>query len=350
MNRGTGVEIWIRVLFVLGLYFAGCTNCDFSIRRTEGFERILVSKSDVGCREFMFQFDLGPKELYSYQIAYSTTNHHRASSTVIRKYKLDKGLCDQWILPFPISPASHPIFSFSHSRIAVVGDSVYTTSSDAMQSINEIERVELFDAINGRKRIVLPVKWKCCGLIPIGDANLLIQLLDERRMTVGYALFDCNTGVVLKQCGFRNVFASPDQKYIIAFTQDDDIVCCDSYLNPIAHITLGDAPIGSRRNVCACWVDSNTIVFWSSDGFWCKYDMAMGSVTGQGKLVLSKDEIVACVLGSGKFFVKELGIGRLLPPNGYIVSVDHLGNEKRMSCEVFPKRMLTDEYFYAEEL
>lgn len=372
------------VVAVLGLLMLPISACrhDFSVRRTENQECIFKSQTaSSGWREFLLQYDAQERVLYSFQ-PYCDSD----TTTTVRKYDLTGGFKEEWVVDAELD------IQFAPS--AIVGDELYQADvRDWRDPItNNIRVVNFCDGrlVHGANNLtgVLPVCTSCQGVVPIGEGQLLLKLLDMKTNLPSLAIFDCQKKAIVSRLPLRktkegssvwfwkNVYVpfwisvSPDRSLIALRDENGTMQVYDSSLHEIWRVALSDFPdiadnaVG-YQTLKVDWVDNDNVMLWSGDGgYWRLYNARTHMMVAHGRVALRRregmvpfyandatnTEHVQRVLGHNKFLVKGFSEG-IFVREGYIVTIDIDGKQKRQKVGwgMWPVKMLTEDYFLAEE-
>lgn len=343
---------------VICLY--GCSTCDFTVRSSQSMEiRLKSAGSRHGTREYMFQYDQDKGELYSFQVLYSKTNGWSSLPTVVRRYSLTAGVCGEWLLPYSFSPLALDLIPFSNARIAVVGNDCFLAQSknhSAEDGGGDLVRFQLSGDRLGRSEPkvlhILPSNLICDGLVRVSDSRMLIEIYDiakERRM---FAVFDCNEDEIYHVCDVYRVAVSPDGKSFVALENGNDgrIALYDVESCAIEEISAIKLPLHELHGLHVRWINQSVVMFWTGNGSWWLYHVQKRCLFKNGVVPLRKDEYVKTVLGRDKFLIREHTAG-LFQPNQFIASLQANGDvvRRKVGGRFSPKKMLTEDYFYAEE-
>lgn len=372
------------VVAVLGLLVFPISACrhDFSVRRTENQECVFKSQTaSRGWRESLLQYDAQERVLYSFQ-RYCDSDR----TTTVRKYDLTGGFREEWVVDVEID------IEFAPS--AIVGDELY--QADVMDwrgpITNNMRVVNFCDGrlVHSAQKLtgVLPDCTSCQGVVPVGEAQLLLKLLDMETNLPGLAIFDCKKKAIVSRLPLHKtkeggsvwfwkfvyvsfwISVSPDRSLIALRDENGTLQVYDSSLRESWRVSLKDFPdladnaLG-YQTLKVDWVDNDSVMLWSEDsGHWRLYNARMHMMVAHGRVALrsregsatfylndaTNKERVQRVLGHNKFLVKGFSQG-IFVKEGYIVTIDIDGKQTRQKVGwgMWPVKMLTEDYFLAEE-
>lgn len=384
MNKG----LCLSLVVIFASIFSGCRH-DFTIRLISDQSCVLKSISNTNeFRESILQYDDDTKSLYSSQMCYADDCY----TTIVRKYFIPNGLQNEWVIKSYISESVPAV---------IVGNELYQADCRKWDGyfVDNLSVIDLA-ADNDISTVhylkgTMPNSVSCQGLLRLGENCLLLKLLDTNTLMSSMALFDCSMKKIVNeiQLGISSnkdsvwywkdyyvsfaLAVSPDRKWLILRDENGILSLYDSSLRQYFAVSLKDVIgddksetnldvlVSNIQGVKIDWVDNSSIMLWTkSGGGWCLYDVAKRDVVNKGCVYLQrkdanfddnndtslKSEYISCVLGRNKFLVRGVGEG-LFRWELYIVTVDEDGSNirQKVDCGVLPRRMLTRDYFYADE-
>lgn len=375
-------------LFVVSIGMLPLMACrqDFSVRSVDGQKVILRSSTALaGDRETMFQFDSESRTLFSYQTCVKVRDRR---ATAIRAYDLQKGLRTEWYVSDYIDNEFAPA--------VVLGEKLYFADvrewkGSILDNLREVDLSKSSGVSSARLlKGALPTSHSCRGLMRIGKGRLLLKLFDAGSQSPCLALFDPVERQVVRRVDLENqnegdyawspssdrfdMAVSPDLLWValrdrvglLSFYDASLSLCHAVEMKDLLQLEGLDSDWGwIYAGIHLEWMGNRMVVLWSRrDGQWWNYDVNTRQIVDRGKLslrtrksdpsdrtdVFNKKEYIQLALARKRFLVKGFK-ENLLRKEGYIVEVGETGEEKRepVGWGMWPKAMLTENCFYAEE-
>lgn len=375
----------MTVLWLVTVPLMACRS-DFSVRTILGQKCVFASSTDCfGWREAMVQYDVETGLVYSCQ-PFVTVGGNDA--TAIRAYSLKDGFKDVWYVSDYIDN--------EFVSLVILDGRVFLADRREWKGPTT-DNIRVVDMLDGQKihcsqplTGLLSCSTSCQGMLRIGHNRMLLKLLDMKSFVPSIALFDPVLQKIVRRveladgndgryvwsddyCGRFRLAVSQSLESVALQDKCGMLSFYDSDLNMKRRVAI--AELLKIKNVDSggpsdCseisfeWVGSEVLVLWSSrTGQWWNFDAREGNVLEAGELclrsrgtdsseknvVLNNKEYIQCVLGRKRFLVKGFEES-VLRKEGYIVEVKSTGEEIRCPVKwgIWPRKMLTEEYFYAE--
>lgn len=373
--------VYICLVTTMVLCLASCRH-DFSVRTSVGQKVVFMSSGALhGERENFLQYDNGDKMLYSQQSYFSN-----AWRSVVRKYHLTRGLQCEWDLPIDMDAGNEFTSAALQAGALYWADFRPWMRTSLVDNLSMVNLTSQFSKPNHIRTLsgVLNKDESCRGVMPLGRTSLLLKVVNMKTLVPSLAIFDVESESIINRLeldkveeglsvwywNIYSVSVSPDRKMFVLKKDGGDLLLYDTTLCEKARLHIGQLLCDERmhkernkyRDFFVDWIESNQFMVWSRQrGLWWLCNIEGMSVVDRGAVslrekcggrLLSYDEkeYISCVLGRRKFLIKGCDEG-VFVKEGYIVTMDSEGGEirEKVDCGMWPKKMLTEEYFYAEE-
>lgn len=367
---------------------------DFAIYQVGTQNCIMKSSTSKGAREFLFQYNYEDASLYSFQPCVCNKDESLCT-TKIRCYNLRNDCHTEWTIRGFFSGWENEMVSVVRDNLYYVDPELGKIKSDNLQMVC-LQDDNLVNSASRAIKGVCSQNESCMGMLRIGDSRLLLKLLNLESYEPSIVLFDCDEQKILKKVGlFKSdsgeffdssagkyfwklssrrvmISVSVDRSQFAVRTEDGNVCFYDSNFQLKKVLAIKNLLGTDTQDTDWEWMymttsfsylDDGSVMLWSEyGGWWWIYDLLGDKIIHQGRIKLlyldedtpsgtQKQEYLTCVLNSNQFVVKGFKEG-LFSKEGYIVTVDENGQECRQKVPwgVWPKKRLTDEYYYAEGL